>query len=63
LLRAIFSHNTIASRVTNFTPFKLMFREEAVTPEEIKFRSARRATEVVTCLTEQNSKDSKQRRT
>lgn len=36
LPRLIWSHNTTPSRATNFSPFKLMYSEEAVTPEEIK---------------------------
>ena len=38
---AIWSHNTIESRATKFTPFKLLYDEEAVTPEEIKLKSWR----------------------
>jgi hypothetical protein len=37
--RAVWSHNTTVSRATNFTPFRLLFRAEAVLPEEIKHRS------------------------
>jgi hypothetical protein len=33
----VWSHNTSVSRATNFTPFKLLFNEEPVTPEEIEF--------------------------
>jgi len=33
------SHNTIASRTTGFTPFKLLYDEEAMLPEEIKHQS------------------------
>jgi hypothetical protein len=42
LPRAIWSHNTSASRATNFTPFKLLYGEEPVTLEEIKLCSVRR---------------------
>jgi hypothetical protein len=35
----VWSHNTIACRATNFTPFWLMYGAEAVLPEEIKHRS------------------------
>jgi len=41
LLRVIWSHNTTESRTTKFTPFKLVYGEEAVTPEEIKLKSWR----------------------
>jgi hypothetical protein len=35
LLRAVWSHNTSVYRATKFTPFKLLYGEEPVTPEEI----------------------------
>jgi hypothetical protein len=35
LLRAVWSHNTSIYRATKFTPFKLLYGEEPVTPEEI----------------------------
>ena len=35
----VWSHNTTASRSTRFTPFKLLFGDEAITPEEAKTRS------------------------
>ena len=38
LPRVIWSHNTTESRTTKFTPFKLLYGEEAVTPEEIKLK-------------------------
>ena len=41
LPRIIWSHNTTESRGTGYTPFKLLFGEEAITPEEIKFKSLR----------------------
>jgi hypothetical protein len=34
--RVIRSHNTTLSRATGFTPFRLLFGAEAMTPEEIK---------------------------
>jgi hypothetical protein len=37
----IWSHNTIVSRATGFTPFRLLFGTEAMTPEEIKNESMR----------------------
>ena len=43
LPRVVWSHNTTESRTTKFTPFKLLYGEEAVTPEEIKLKSWRTA--------------------
>jgi hypothetical protein len=37
----VWSHNTAASRSTGFTPFKLLFGDEAITPEEAKAESIR----------------------
>jgi hypothetical protein len=37
--REVWSHNTMVCRATNFTP--LLFRAEAVLPEEIKHQSLR----------------------
>ena len=34
LIKVVWSHNTTTSRSTGFTPFKLLFRDEAITPEE-----------------------------
>jgi hypothetical protein len=36
---AAWSHNTIVTRATNFTPFQLLFGAKAVLPEEIKHQS------------------------
>jgi hypothetical protein len=35
LLRVIWSHNTTTSRTTQFSPFKLLYGEEAMLPEEL----------------------------
>jgi len=43
LPRVIWSHNTTEFRATKFTPFKLLYGEEAKTPEEIKLKSWRTA--------------------
>ena len=43
LPRVVWSHNTTESRTTKFTPFKLLYGEEAVTPEEINLKSWRTA--------------------
>jgi hypothetical protein len=37
----VWSHNTTISRSTDFTPFKLLFGDEAITPEEAKTGSIR----------------------
>jgi hypothetical protein len=36
LIKVVWSHNTTASRSTGFTPFKLLFGDEAIAPEEAK---------------------------
>ena len=41
LTSVIWSHNTTESRATNFTPFKLLLREEAILPEELTHKSPR----------------------
>jgi hypothetical protein len=43
--------------VKKFTPFKLLYGEEPVTPEEIKLHSARIRAEAVNNPTEIESKD------
>jgi hypothetical protein len=43
LIKVVWSHNTTTSRSTGFTPFKLLFGDEAVTPEEAKAGSIRTA--------------------
>jgi hypothetical protein len=47
--RAVWSHNTTVCRATNFTPFWLLFRAEAVLPEEIKHQSLCTAVEAPLC--------------
>ena len=37
----VWSHNTTVSRSTGFTPFKLLFDDEAITPKEAKTGSIR----------------------
>ena len=39
LTSLIWSHNTSESRATEFTPFKLLFGEEAILPEELTHKS------------------------
>ena len=36
LPRVVWSHNTTTSRTTGFTPFKLLYGEEAMLPEEAR---------------------------
>jgi hypothetical protein len=42
----VWSHNTIISRSTGFTPFKLLFGDEAITPKEAKAGSIRTVASV-----------------
>jgi transposase InsO family protein len=41
LIKVVWSHNMTVSRSTGFTPFKLLFGDEAITPEEAKAGSIR----------------------
>jgi hypothetical protein len=41
LIKVVWTHNTLVSRFTRFTSFKLLFGDEVVTPKEIKMGSAR----------------------
>ena len=41
LSKVVWSHNTIASRASGFTPFKLLYGKEAMLPEEIKHQNLR----------------------
>jgi hypothetical protein len=41
LIKVVWSHNTTFSRSTGFTPFKLLFGDEAITTEEAKAGSIR----------------------
>jgi hypothetical protein len=43
LIKVVWSHNATTSRSTCFTPFKLLFGDEAITPEEAKVGSIRTA--------------------
>jgi hypothetical protein len=53
----VWSHNTSICRATKFTPFKLLYDEEPVTPKEIKLRSARTKAEAIYNPTEVVFKD------
>jgi hypothetical protein len=57
LSKAVWSHNTSVSRATKFTPFKFLFGKEAVTPKEIRFKSARTMVETMHSPTKVESKD------
>jgi hypothetical protein len=39
LVKVVWNHNTVVSRSTGFTPFKLLFGDEAITPEEARIGS------------------------
>jgi hypothetical protein len=39
--KVVWNHNTSISRYMGFTPFKLLFGDEAITPKEIKLGSTR----------------------
>jgi hypothetical protein len=41
LIKVVWSHNNVVSRSTGFTPFKLLFGDEAITPEEARTGSIR----------------------
>jgi hypothetical protein len=53
----VWSHNTSVSRATNCMPFKLLYGEEPVTPEEIKHQSTRTRSEATYSPIEAESKD------
>jgi hypothetical protein len=36
LVKVVWNHNIVVSRSTGFTPFKLLFGDEAITPEEAR---------------------------
>jgi hypothetical protein len=46
LIKVVWSHNTTISRSKGFTPFKLLFGDEAITPEEAKAGSIRTVASV-----------------
>jgi transposase InsO family protein len=41
LIKVVWNHNTVVSRSTGFTPFKLLFGDEEITPEEARMGSIR----------------------
>jgi hypothetical protein len=57
LIKVVWSHNTTVSRSTGFTPFKLLFGDEAITREEAKTGSIRTTTSVEDEADSQITKD------
>jgi hypothetical protein len=57
LLKVVWAQNTTVSRSTNFTPFKLLYGEEAKTPEEIKFQGPRTNVQIIEEEEQGTSKD------
>jgi hypothetical protein len=57
LIKVMWSHNTTVSRSTGFTPFKLLFGDEAITPEEAKTGSIRTTTSAEDEADYQTTKD------
>jgi hypothetical protein len=41
LIKVVWNHSTVVSKSTGFTPFKLLFGDEAITPEEARRGSIR----------------------
>jgi hypothetical protein len=58
LIKVVWSHNTVVSRSIGFTPFKLMFGDKAITPEEAKKGSIRTTTLAEDEADYQTTKDS-----
>jgi transposase InsO family protein len=57
LIKVVWSHNTTVSRSTGFTPFKLLFGDEAITPKEAKTGSIRTTASVEDEADYQTTKD------
>jgi hypothetical protein len=55
--RAVWSHNTTVCMPTNVTPFRLLFRAEAILPEEVKHKSLHTAAKALPCPSEAKLKD------
>jgi hypothetical protein len=41
LVKVVWNHDIVVSRSTGFTPFKLLFEDEAITPKEARTGSIR----------------------
>jgi hypothetical protein len=46
LVKVVWNHNTVVSRSTGFTPFKLLFGDEAITPKEARTNLIRTSASV-----------------
>jgi hypothetical protein len=57
LPEVVWALNTIECRATRFTPFRLLYGSEAMTPQEIKHGSPRTSTSAVPHVDEPMSKD------
>jgi hypothetical protein len=57
LPEAVWALNTTECRATGFTPFRLLYGSEAMTPQEIKHGSSRTVSSVVPDVDEPTSKD------
>jgi hypothetical protein len=57
LPRAVWSHNTMVCRATNFTPFRLLFGADAVLPKEMKHQSLCTTVDAPLCPSEAEEKD------
>ena len=57
LPKVVWAHNTTVSISTNFTPFKLLYGEEAMAPEEIKFEGPRTNVQIIEEEEQVTSKD------
>jgi hypothetical protein len=57
LPEAVWALNTTECRVTGFTPFRLLYGSEAMTPQEIKHGSPRTSASAVLDVDEPTSKD------
>jgi hypothetical protein len=57
LIKVVWNHNASISRSTSFTPFRLLFGDEAATPKEVKLGSTRVTTTTQDQDDEKISKD------
>jgi hypothetical protein len=57
LPKVVWVHNIAVSRSTNFTPFKLLYGEEAMMPEVIQFQGPRTNIEIIDEAQQMTSKD------
>jgi hypothetical protein len=57
LPEVVWALNTIESRATGFIPFRLMYRSEAITPQELKHKSPQASPIATPDIDEPTSKD------